>query len=168
LVSYRAYPPKKVRFSVRVWSWFNFNAKADMPLEYSIRQITNMSEEEFEEVVDEEFVPGACARFGEGPITFVNDFDSSAIPSSVYEWFPNFKIDQFPPKSSHLSPYSIIWSSIRDSLNRDYLRPPIKNADDLWENIEMFFSASTSQKELWESNIKNLQENIAGILKKAP
>jgi hypothetical protein len=47
------------------------------------------------------------------------------------------------------------------------LRPPIKNADDLWENIEMFFSASTSQMELWESNIKNLQENIAGILKKA-
>jgi hypothetical protein len=32
----------------------------------------------------------------------------------------------------------------------------------------MLFSARANQKELWESNIKNLQENIAGILKKAP
>jgi hypothetical protein len=55
-----------------------------------------------------------------------------------------------------------------NSLNRDYLRLEIKNADDLWENIEMLFSARANQKELWESNIKNLQENIAGILKKAP
>ena len=76
-----------------------------MLLEYSIRQITKLSGEEFQEAVDVEFVSGACARFAEGQITFVEDFDSSAIPPSVYEWFPNSKIDQLPPKSFHLSPY---------------------------------------------------------------
>jgi hypothetical protein len=43
-------------------------------------------------MVDEGFVPGACARFSEKQITFMNDFDSCAIPPSVHEWFPNFRI----------------------------------------------------------------------------
>lgn len=115
----QAPPPKKknVRLSVRVWTCFNFRAKADVPLEYGIRHITGISEEEFLEGVDEEFVPLACARFGEGQVTFVDDFESYSIPPSVYHWFPNFRIDHFPPNCDFLSPFSAIWSSLCTSLN---------------------------------------------------
>jgi hypothetical protein len=70
--------------------WFNFNAKAATPLENCIRQITNMSEDEFLEVVDESLLPTANTRFQRSSVTFLKDFTLSAIPPSVYEWFEEF------------------------------------------------------------------------------
>ena len=165
MVSQSSSPTRPSEFSIRVWAWFNFNGKAETPLEHCIRQITYMSEEEFLEVIDESFLPLATARFQSTPVTFLEDFDLSAIPHSAYEWFKDYKVDKFPPKSRDLSPFASLWSSIARSLNQD-LRLIRGNCDELWESIEMVWSSKSLCIELWKRQIDNLKEKITSIVKR--
>ena len=100
-----------------MWAWFNFNFNDSNTLEYSVRQINGMSEADLLEVVDDELIPQASARFGKEPVTFIEDLPAVAIPTTVYEWFEDYRIDQWPPNSRSLSPFSSIWSSVERIIN---------------------------------------------------
>ena len=43
------------------------------------------------EVVDDELIPQASARFGKEPVTFIEDLPAVAIPTTVYEWFEDYR-----------------------------------------------------------------------------
>jgi hypothetical protein len=152
-------PARYTECSVRVWAWFNFNAKAATPLENCIRQITNMSEDEFLEVVDESLLPTATTRFQRSSVTFLEDFTLSAILPSVYEWFEDYRVDQFPPKSKDLSPFSSLWCSIEWSINKDS-RLIRGNTDELWESIEVVWSSKSLCIDFWKQNIEKLKDKI--------
>ncbi len=123
-----------------------------------------MSEEEFLEMIDKSLIPTATARFQTTPVTFLEDFYLSAIPPSVYEWFENYKVDQFPPKSRYLSLFASLWSSIAWSINQDS-RLIRGNPDELWESIEMVWSSKSVCVELWKQKIESLKEKITSIVK---
>ena len=160
-VSHSASLLKPVRFSVRLWAWFNWNAKADPPLDYGIRQITDMTEKEFIEMAEEELFPAVSYRFGKRPVTVLEDFDSFAIPPEVYEWFSDLKLDQFPPKSRNLSPFLGIWRSIANTLNREALRFNNRTPDQLWVNIELSWSSkSRFLTDSWSREIEDLKTKI--------
>lgn len=162
-------PTRSTECSVRVWAWFNFNAKSATPLVNCIRQITNMSEDEFLEVVNESLLPQTTARFKRSSVTFLKDFYLFAIPPSVYEWFEDYKVDQFPPKSRYLSPFASLLCSIEWSINKD-LRLIRGNADKMWESIEIVWSSKSLCIDLWKQNIENLKDKITSIVegKEAP
>ncbi len=104
------------RGSVRVWAWFNYNFNDSNTLEYAVRQVNEMSEADLLEVVDDdELIPQASARFGKGPVTFIEDH----------------RIDQWPPNSRSLSPFSSIWSSVERIINNQPERDRPKNIDDV-------------------------------------
>jgi hypothetical protein len=167
IVSHSVSPPKAVKFSVSVWAWFNWDAKNCIPLEYGIRQITNMTEKEFIEMLEEELVPYVSTRFCKRPVIFMDNFETTAIHPAVYEWFEDLKIDQFPPKSRYLSPFSNIWRSIGNNLFRESLRlnRTLTNRDELWEEIESQWSTRSNFPELWSRDITDLQEKINSVVK---
>ena len=102
IVSYRVPPlPKAATFSVSVWAWFNWYAKNCIPLEYGIRQITNMPEKEFIEMLEKELVPYVSVQFSKRLVIFIDNFETTAIHLVVYEWFEDLKINQFPPKQEN-------------------------------------------------------------------
>jgi hypothetical protein len=65
-----------------------------------------MTEKEFIKMAEEELFPALSYRFGKGSVSVLEDFDSFAIPPEVYEYFNDLKVDQLPPKSKDLSPFT--------------------------------------------------------------
>lgn len=125
-----------------------------------------MSDAEFQEVIDDEFIPAASARFGKRPVTFLESMQAVAIPPTVYEWFEDYRLDQWPPKSQYLSPFSSIWSSIERSINNLHENKQPKNTDDLWELIEKLWGTRDQKPEYWKQLIETLQKEICVILRK--
>ena len=119
-----------------------------------------MSEADFLEVVDDELIPQASARFGKEPVTFIEDFPAVAIPTTVYEWFEGYRIDQRPPNSRSLSPFSSIWSSIERIINKQPERDRPKNIDDVWESIDLIWGIKAKNPEYWRQLIVDLKKKI--------
>jgi hypothetical protein len=85
-----------------------------------------MTEKEFIKMAEEELFPALSYRFGNGSVSVLEDFDSFAIPPEVYEYFNDLKVDQLPPKSKDLSPFTGIWSSILNNVNQEFQKAELK------------------------------------------
>jgi hypothetical protein len=89
-------------------------------------------------MAEEELFPLLSYCFKNVSVTVLEDFDSFAIPSEVYEYFNDLKVGEFPPKSKDLSPFSGIWTSIVTNMNQEFQQEEIKrNPDQVWEDIEL-------------------------------
>jgi hypothetical protein len=78
-------------------------------------------------------------RFGKGPVIILEDFPAVAIPTTVYECFEDYRIDQLPPNSRSLSPFSSIWKMVERFINNQPERDRPKNIDDVWESIYLIW-----------------------------
>ena len=126
-----------------------------------------MTEKEFIKMAEEELFPALSYRFGNGSVSVLEDFESFAIPPEVYEYFNDLKVDQLPPKSKYLSPFTGIWSSILNNVNQEFQKAELKNKnpDQLWEEIELAWSTkSRFQTNTWSQEIGHLQTKINSIV----
>ena len=126
-----------------------------------------MSEADLLEVVDDELIPQASARFGKEPVTFIEDLPAVAIPTTVYELFGDYRIDQWPPNSRSLSPFSSIWSSVERIINNQQQREKPSNIDDVWESIDFIWGAQAKNPEYWRQLIVDLKKKITLMVQKA-
>ena len=118
-------------------------------------------------MAEEELFPALSYRFGNGSVSVLEDFESFAIPPEVYEYFNDLKVDQLPPKSKYLSPFTGIWSSILNNVNQEFQKAELKNKnpDQLWEEIELAWSTkSRFQTNTWSQEIGHLQTKINSIV----
>ena len=113
-----------------------------------------MSEAGLLEVVDDELIPQASARFGKEPVTFIEDLPAVAIPTTVYEWFEDYRIDQWPPNS-------------RSLFNFQQQREKPSNIDDVWESIDFIWGAQAKNPEYWRQLIVDLKKKITLMVQKA-
>ena len=109
----------KTRASVRVWAWFTSDGGG------SIALLNHLSENQFLELVEEELIPQAVARFGTGPVRFVNDGESR-VPFETFNQFQpliSFRQLRWPAQSKHLSPFVTIWPLIEQSIRGSEASP---------------------------------------------
>jgi hypothetical protein len=66
----------KTNAGIRVWAWFSSDGAG------SIALLDHLSENQFEELVEEELIPQAVARFGIGPVRSISD-NEFRVPSRL-------------------------------------------------------------------------------------
>ena len=76
-------------------------------------------------------------------------------------------MDQLPPKTKDLSPFTGIWSPILDNVNQEFQKAELKNnnPDQLWDEIELAWSKkSRFQTNTWSQEMGHLQTKINSIV----
>ncbi len=100
----------KTNAGIRVWAWFSSDGAG------SIALLDHLSENQFEELVEEELIPQAVARFGIGPVRSISD-NEFRVPFKTQNTLAiSYEDLKCSPKIRHLSPFVTIWSYIENSI----------------------------------------------------
>jgi hypothetical protein len=118
--------------------------------------LNNLSEEQFLELLGEIFIPQITARFGTGPVGFMDASASrNALPTFLFDTLKqmeySFEVLKWPPKSSHLSSFDKIWGNIEGTIRLQ--RRQSKNAAELWHYVELIWERRSEQPLFWEGLI---------------
>ncbi len=153
----------KTRAIVRIWAWFSSEGAG------SIAPIQNLSENQFLELLEEELIPKAAARFGVGPISLMDNSRSrTACPIHLFNDFKqlertaSFQELKWPPKSSHLSPFESVWQNIRKTIDLQRRQP--EDEDELWDLIERTWERRSEQPLFWKGVIDQLKAKLNSIV----
>jgi hypothetical protein len=148
---------------VRVWAWFTRQGAG---------KIYQIDEYSMGDLLEDEFVPSLVARYGVGPIGFIQNsespdflsiFPSLSNPQKVRNWFRKcYAIVSPPPKSKKLCPFSTIWVRIEETIRLQRNQP--LTAKELFDLIELLWEAETRQPLYWSGLSDSLEFNLKQIL----
>ena len=146
----------KTTASIRVWAWFSSDGAG------SIALLDYLSDNQFEELVEEELIPQAVARFGTGPVRFISDNESRVPFETLNALAISYEELRWPPKSRHLSPFVTIWSLIEQGIRLQRGQP--RNAVELWDYASLMWERHSEQPLFWIGLTASLQEKLRLIV----
>ena len=146
----------KTTSSIRVWAWFSSDGAG------SIALLDHLSDNQFEELVEEELIPQAVARFGTGPVRFISDNESRVPFETLNVLAISYEELRWPPKSRHLSPFKTIWSFIEEGIRLQRGQP--RNVHELWDYVSLMWESRSEQPLFWVGLTASLQEKLRSIV----
>ena len=131
------------RKSVPVWAWFSFEGAG------AIHRITGrLTSEKYIQILDDVLLPTAWARFGLGPIRFIQDRSPIHTSHSVRDWFadrPEFELLPWPSKGADLNPIENLWSE----MVRDMDSQQVNCSEELWNDVSNIWDNLKARDEYW-------------------
>lgn len=132
------------RKSIPVWAWFSAEGAG------AIHKFTGrLTGEKYVQILEDVLVPSAYARFGLGPIRFVQDRSPIHTSRVVTEWFEDhqeFDLLPWPAKGSDLNPIENLWSEMVREMNTQN----VSNENALWENVVQTWDNLKVRNRYWE------------------
>lgn len=127
-----------------------------------------MLDEDYVSMLDDSFVPGAWARFGMKPVSFLHEkksfFPSSFLSPAVRSFFkdhPEFQPKSWPAKSRDLSPFQAIWTDIEKAIHLQRSQP--KGPLDLFAIIEDLWIHRISRPQYCKGLLNSLKVNLQKV-----
>ena len=131
------------RKSVPVWAWFSFEGAG------AIHRITGrLTSEKYIQILDDVLLPTAWARFGLGPIRFIQDRSPIHTSHAVRDWFadrPEFELLPWPSKGVDLNPIENLWSE----MVRDMDSQQVNSSEELWNDVSNIWDNLKGRDEYW-------------------
>ena len=131
------------RKTVPVWAWMSGDGAGE------IHRINGrLNGEQYIDVLENSLIPSAYARYGLGPIRFVQDRSPIHTCNVVQEWFeqhPEIELIPWPAKGADFNPIENVWSEmVRDMDARN-----VTNPDDLWSKVTNIWGELKRRDNYW-------------------
>lgn len=131
------------RQSASVWAWFSSEGAGEIH-----RIDGRMTAEKYVDMLDNVLLPTAWARFGLGPIRFVQDLSPIHTSKVVREWFlehPEFEVLPWPPKGADLNPIENLWSEMVREMETQHCT----NSNQLWNEVKLIWDNLRQRQNYW-------------------
>lgn len=132
------------RKNVSVWAWFSSEGAG--AIHRFEGRLTGLK---YIEILENILLPSAYARFGLGPIRFVQDLSPIHTCHVVMEWFeehPEFELLPWPPKGADFNPIENLWSE----MVRDMNAQDVANPTELWNKVSDIWNHLKQRPSYWQ------------------
>lgn len=145
------------RKTVPVWAWFSFDGPG------AIHRIDgNLTGQKYVDILDNVLLPTAWARFGLGPIYFVQDRSPIHTSRVVADWFaehPEFVLLPWPPKGADLNPIENLWSEMVRDMNAQH----VTTSNQLWDIVDDAWSNLARRPQFWQVLANSMISRLAMV-----
>ena len=142
------------RKSVPVWAWFSSQGAG------AVHRIDGrLTAEKYISILDDVLLPTAWARFGLGPIRFVQFRSPIHTSHAVTAWFadhPEFELLPWPPRGADLNPIENLWSEMVRDMNWQHVR----NSNELWSDVWDIWNNFAPKQSYWRTLANSMPSRL--------
>lgn len=146
------------RKSVPVWGWFSSEGAG------AIQRIEGrFTSEKYIQILEDVLLPTAWARFGLGPIRFVQDRSPIHTSHAVTDWFadhPEFELIPWPSKGADLNPIENVWSEMVRDMNSQHVR----NSDELWDDVLNIWNNLVPRRSYFRTLVNSMPSRLQMVI----
>ena len=142
------------RKSVPVWAWFSSQGAGAVH-----RNDGRLTAEKYISILDDVLLPTAWARFGLGPIRFVQFRSPIHTSHAVTAWFadhPEFELLPWPPRGADLNPIENLWSEMVRDMNWQHVR----NSNELWSDVWDIWNNFAPKQSYWRTLANSMPSRL--------